>query len=183
MINASIIEKIKEKIYTKADVGTEEVQKMVKEFFDIYQTEVHNKIMAEPDVIFLFTNFENTIKRRPGKNNSITYWRTGKNKNTAIYNDNILKDPDTDRELLDAFGIFNVYYFWRDYNDANGIDRLKELFPEAFKKLDPTAKKIMRCMKIRKAIKKEVDQVLKMSEITMDDIEEFAKTVYEIYNG
>lgn len=183
MINASIIEKIKEKIYTKADVGTEEVRKMVKEFFDIYQTEVHDKVMAEPDVVFLFTNFEETLNKRPEKNNTITYWRTGKNKNTPIYYDDVLKDPDIDRELLDAFGIFNNYYYWRDYNDDDGLDRLKELFPEAFKKLDPTAKKIMKCMKVRKVIEKEVDQVLKKSEITMDDVEEFAKTIYEIYNG
>ena len=180
MINASIIEKIKEKIYTKADVGTEEVGKMVKEFFDIYQTEVHDKIMAEPDVIFLFTNFEETVDKKPGKNNSINYWKTGKNRNISIYYDNVLKDPDKDRELLDAFGIFNCYYY---YYDISGIDNLKELFPEAFKKLDPTAKKIMKCMKVRKVIEKEVDQVLKKSEITMDDVEEFAKTIYEIYNG
>lgn len=181
MINASIIEKIKEKIYTKADVGTKEIRKMVKEFFDIYQTEVHDKIMAEPDVIFLFTNFEETVDNRPRKNNSINYWKTTrKNKNTSVYYDSVLEDPDTDRELLDAFGIFNSYYY---YYDISGIDRLKELFPEAFKKLDPIAKKIMKCMKVRKTIEKEVDRVLKKGEITMDDIEEFAKTIYEIYNG
>jgi hypothetical protein len=179
VINASIIEKIKEKIYTKADVGTEEIQKMVKEFFDIYQTEVHDKVMAEPDVIFLFKNFEEAVNNRPEKNNSITHWKI-KNKNTSILHDNILKDPDTDRELLDAFGIFNDYYY---YNNTNGIDYLKELFPEAFKKLDPIAKKIMKCMKVRKTIEREVDRVLKNSEITMDDVEEFAKTIYEIYNG
>ena len=182
MINASIIEKIKEKIYIKAEVGTEEIQKMVKEFFDIYQTEVHDKVVTDPDVVFLFTKFEDTIDEKPKKDNSITYWRTGKNKTTSIYYDNVLKDPNTDRELLDAFGIFNNYYYWRDY-DTGGIDHLKELFPEAFKKLDPVAKRIMKCMKVRKNIEREVDRVLKKSEITMDDVEEFAKTVYEIYNG
>ena len=105
MINANIIEKIKEKIYTKAEVGTEEIQKMVKEFFDIYQTEVHNKVVADPDVIFLFTKFEDSIDERPIKGNRMTYWMTGKNKTTASYYDDILKDPDTDRELLDAFNI------------------------------------------------------------------------------
>ena len=183
MINANIIEKIKEKIYTKADVGTEEVQKMVKEFFNIYQTEVHNKIMTDSDVISFFTNFEETVKKRPEKDNRITYWRTGKDKNISVYWDDILKDPDTDRELLDAFDIFNVYYYWRGDYDTNGLGRLKELFPEAFKKLDPIAKRIMKCMKVRKVIEKEVDQVLKKPEIILDDVEEFAKTIYEIYNG
>ena len=178
MISQSVINNIVEKVYKKANVGTEDVKVLVKNFFDIYEEEIHTNIISDPDVEFLLKNYPDVVNKCIIRRCQICRWITKKNDISQIFYDNILIDP-IERKLFDIFELFNTSNYC--YCFGTNIKRLQTAFPQAFKKLNPLGKKIIEQSTVRDRLYSIISYNLDDPDLTISDLRTFFKDNYEIY--
>ena len=178
MISQSVINDVVEKVYNKANIGTEDLKILVKNFFDIYEEEVHSNIISDPDVEFLLKNYPNTVNRHIIRRCHICRWITKKNDISGIFYDDILTDP-IERKLFDIFELFNTLNYYSNFKIS--IKKLQTTFPQAFKKLNPLGKKIIEQCTIRDRLYKIISSCLGDPKITISELRTFLKDNYEIY--
>jgi hypothetical protein len=177
-VKSNIIKGIKEKIYEKIGVSDSSVVDLCKKFFDIYEEEVHNKIMSDPDVKEVIENYSHSIRLRPHRC-YFRGWCKSKHETNRYAAADFLLDPVEGRELLDPEECFTEVSF---INTAN-FEKLRRNYRQAYKKLNPVAKEIILKLEIRGSIQWILKNYLEDTDITLDDLEDFSKITYEIYKG
>lgn len=175
MLSSETISCILEGIYLRSDCGMDLALEKVTAFFDIYEKEVHNKIIQDPDYIKLQKDFPDIlIDGVNGNKEAVLYWWASSSYTgtTDIY----LRD-NKNRSFIDPIRILDPNAYGR--NEI--ICEFKRTMPKAFKRLDKLGKEIIQIVTKRTKLKNKFNYDLQQSIITLDSLQEEYPLLYQLY--
>ncbi len=177
MLNSISISYILEGIFIESDCGMDRLLKETTTFFDIYEKEIHNKIIKDKDYInVLNNNPESLLPKCKELQPAVLCWWL-KDEYIKVSLPNLIDEKG--RSFIDPFGIFEETT--TSYNKSELFKLLKTNMPVAYKKLIKQGEKIIRLHERRIEIKNDLNYYLTKNYLSIDLLQKECPEIYEYY--
>lgn len=177
MLSSETISCILEGIYIESGCSREDMLKEATTFFDIYEKEVHNKIVNDPDYIKIMSTNKKLIQEesRELQEAKLCWWIENENDLSVVYLD-ILKD-NKNRMLINPLGVLDNY----PYNRFDAFKALKKAMPKTYKKLIKQGKIIIKLQGKRNEIYSDLKWELEKSYLSLNLLKTESPEIYKLY--